>query len=129
MEKFKNKLQEMKTMIHFASRYGHLEVCTAILAQVMDKNPKGYEGETPLHEAAYSGHLLVYKEITQYIENKNPKSNIGLTPLHYAAQEGHLDIRQHIFEHVEHKILQMKKEIHRFMLLHVMVIGMFVKLL
>ena len=84
------------TPLHFASRYGHLNIVKFLVPFLSDKNPKSgaqFEESTPLHEAAFHGKLHIVEYLCQQIEGDiNPSNSHGGTVLHWAAQYGHLDV-------------------------------------
>ena len=53
------------TPLHEAARWGHIDICQSIIANIKKKyfwyftnvNPKNVDGITPLHVAARFGHL------------------------------------------------------------------------
>ena len=94
------RIDKWWTPLHTAAAYGNLEVCNAIMNQVLDKNPINFEGETPLHLAATEGHSSVCEAIMKNISNKNPSDNNGNTPLHKAAAEGHIQLVKDILNKV-----------------------------
>ena len=77
--------------------------CQAIMKQLIDKNPRDYDGITPLHLAAEEGHFQICKFILEKITDKNPGDDNNQTPLHYAAGEGHGQICKLILDNVEDK--------------------------
>ena len=64
-----------RTPLHFGALSGHLEVCQAIMVNVVDKNPSSVIGRTPLHCAAEHGHLEVCRAILANVVDKNPMTN------------------------------------------------------
>ena len=82
----------MTTPLHEAAISGHLDICSLILDQVEEKNPKDIYGETPLHYAAINGHLDICHLIFYMVDDRNPKDDDGKTPWDLAASKGHSDI-------------------------------------
>ena len=84
------------TPLHFASRYGHLNIVKFLVPFLSDKNPKSgaqFHEITPLHQAATFGKLHIIEYLCQQIEGDiNPSNSHGGTVLHWAAQYGHLDV-------------------------------------
>ena len=67
MEKLENKNpgdNNGSTPLHFAARFGHLDVCSAIMEKLDNKNPMDNDGQTPLQYAVNSGNLEVYSLYT-----------------------------------------------------------------
>ena len=93
------------TPLRCAAFDGQLDVCKAIMDNILDKNPKDNEGMTPLHCAAERGHLGICTYIMDHLQNKNPKDNHDWTPLHCAANEGHLDVYNAMTKIVDDKDL------------------------
>ena len=80
-----------------AARYGHLDVCLAIMDGLNAINPGTNEAFTPLHAAATGGHLQICIVILEKLGNKdpiilNPEDDLFSTPLHYAARKGHVQV-------------------------------------
>ena len=48
-----------KTLLHYASEKGKMNVCKSILELVEEKSPKDINGSTPLHFAAHYGNVDV----------------------------------------------------------------------
>ena len=67
----------MTTPLHIAAVTGNLELCSLILANVVEKNPKSTNKWTPLHMAAANGHLEVARTIFENVDDKNPTGNYG----------------------------------------------------
>ena len=101
-----------------AAKEGRLDICSLIVQNVEDKNPRllsgrkrkhspknswipshnVMRGQTPLHSAAQNGHLEVCRLIMNNVIDRNPKDQRGVTPLHLAAYGGHLEVCRHIME-------------------------------
>ena len=92
------RIQDGKTLLHFAAELGYLKVCKIITKNLVDKNPADNDGWTPLHYAAENGHPKVCKIIMESLVDKNPADNDGWTPLHSAAENGHLKVYKVIME-------------------------------
>ena len=67
---FNPKDAEGQTPFHLAAKYGHLEICRLILANIVDKNPVNNDGETPSQLAACYGHLSVMELIKSELSKK-----------------------------------------------------------
>ena len=67
---FNPKDAEGQTPFHLAAKYGHLEICRIILANIVDKNPVNNDGETPSQLAACHGHLSVMELIKSELSKK-----------------------------------------------------------
>ena len=73
---FNPKDAEGQTPFHLAAKYGHLEICRLILANIVDKNPVNNDGETPSQLAACHGHLSVMELIKSELSTK-VKNGLG----------------------------------------------------
>ena len=64
--------------LHFAVRYGHLEVCRFLIEVASEKNPQDNRGKTPLHHAMELNHLEISKLISSYLAKENSQNNGGI---------------------------------------------------
>ncbi|CUG87291.1 ankyrin repeat protein, putative [Bodo saltans] len=87
------------TPMHWASRYGHLETCRALLSigvtptDVSDPSGSGSVlGTTPLHLAAVSGSTELVAALLEHCAAVDARSLMGRTPLHLACRKGHVDV-------------------------------------
>ena len=55
-----------RTALHFAAKYGHLDICQLIINNTSDKNPKDDYGTTPLSFADEEGHKSVVKLLKSF---------------------------------------------------------------
>ena len=77
IELFKDQAKfGLHEMLKFSAKFGHGELCTFILNEIAEKNPKDETGRTPLHIAAEFGNLDVCKMIMDEIKDK---SSNGIT--------------------------------------------------
>lgn len=67
---------------HYASRGGHLAVCTFLLGIGACASPQTPGGATPLHRAAYCGHVDVVRLLLQHGADPSLRDDDGATPLH-----------------------------------------------
>merc|ERR1712203_1303004 len=58
------------TPLHYATTKGFFEICSLILENIEDKNPKADRDWTPLHLAARYGQLEICKLIMKYITTR-----------------------------------------------------------
>ena len=86
----------MTNPLHYAARYGQLEVFKLLTESTSDKNPQCHFGWTPLHEALSGGHLNCYDFIAVATHRHHIQVNVkavdGALPIAIAANEGHLEI-------------------------------------
>ena len=85
---FNPKDAEGQTPFHLAAKYGHLEICRLILANIVDKNPVNNDGETPSQLAACHGHLSVMELIKSEL-SKNVKNVYSSGPSKHVVQNNH----------------------------------------
>ena len=82
------------TVLHAATRSGHLEICRLVIKSLVDKNPPCLNGDTPLHEAARGGHLevcrLLMKDID--IDDIDSVNGSGEMPLHESVRSGNIQV-------------------------------------
>ena len=81
------RMKDGLTPLHLAAKEGRLKICSLIMEDLVDKNPRTNSGNTPLHFTAEAGHLKIYRSIMEVLEDKNPEDNDGWTPLHSAASK------------------------------------------
>ncbi|KAE8292615.1 Ankyrin repeat domain-containing protein 39 [Larimichthys crocea] len=86
------------TALHYASRSGHLAVCSLLLQSGACASPRTPGGATPLHRSAYCGHLDVVGLLLQHRADPTLCDDDGATPLHKAAERGHEDVCQLLVE-------------------------------
>lgn len=67
---------------HYASRSGHLHVCTFLLENGACASPQTPGGATPLHRSAYCGHLDVVRLLLQHRADPTLCDDDGASPLH-----------------------------------------------
>lgn len=67
---------------HYASRGGHLSVCSFLLEVGACASPQTPGGATPLHRAAYCGHADVARLLLQHRADPRLRDGDGATPLH-----------------------------------------------
>ncbi|TNM89948.1 hypothetical protein fugu_004182 [Takifugu bimaculatus] len=80
------------TALHYASRGGHLSVCSFLLEVGACVSPQTPGGATPLHRAAYCGHADVVRLLLQHRADPRLRDDDGATPLHKAAERGHQEV-------------------------------------
>jgi len=67
------KDNQAQTLIHWAVKFGHLEVVRRLISAGADVNAKSNSGWTPIHEAAENGHLEVLKTLISAGADVNAK--------------------------------------------------------
>lgn len=67
---------------HYASRSGHLAVCTFLLESGACASPQTPGGASPLHRAAYCGHLDVVRLLLHHRADPTLCDDDGASPLH-----------------------------------------------
>lgn len=79
------------TPLHYAARWGRLEVMELLLANKADVNARANNGQTPLHSAAFSSWDKITELLLTKNANPNARDDQGWTPLHWTARLGHRD--------------------------------------
>ncbi|XP_028313569.1 ankyrin repeat domain-containing protein 39 [Gouania willdenowi] len=87
------------TALHYASRSGHLAICSFLLENGACASPQTPGGATPLHRAAYCGHLDVVKLLLKRRADPTLCDDDGASPLHKAAERGHGEVCQLLLDH------------------------------
>ncbi|KAM3610235.1 uncharacterized protein V6R79_001102 [Siganus canaliculatus] len=87
------------TALHYASRSGHLPVCSFLLRHGACVAPQTPGGATPLHRAAYCGHVGVVRLLLQHGAEPALCDDDGASPLHKAAERGHHEVCQLLLQH------------------------------
>lgn len=82
------------TALHYASRGGHLAVCSFLLEGGACASPQTPGGATPLHRAAYCGHVDVVDLLLHHRADPELCDDDDASPLHKAAERGHLEVCQ-----------------------------------
>jgi len=75
-----------KTMLHWASMHGKLELLRVLLSQDVAVNVATQQGVTPLHLAAEGGHAPIVESLICHGANIQALTAEGLTPLYCAAR-------------------------------------------
>ena len=75
---------ECGTPLHAALQEGHEDVSQLLLAQTVDVDIRGSNGQTPLHLAAYEGLFEVTRTLIGRDADVNARCDKGKTPLHQA---------------------------------------------
>ena len=92
-----------RTPLTLAVLRNHVDICTLILKNIVNKNPIIYWGNTILHVAAREGYLDICELILKNVVDKNPQNNAGKTPLTLASENNHIDVCALIRLHLEKK--------------------------
>ncbi|WAQ98589.1 ANKR2-like protein [Mya arenaria] len=75
--------------MHYAAKYGYLDVVRYLQSTGADLNPYNSEGETPLHKAVQGQSMEVIETLVELGMDKNIANKVnGDTPLHTALQAG-----------------------------------------
>ena len=82
--------------LHWAAKYGHLEVVKYLVGQGASLTATDNFGETALHIAAHFGHLEVVKYLVGQGASLTATDNFGETALHIAAHFGHLEVVKYL---------------------------------
>uniref|UniRef100_A0A8D3E860 Ankyrin repeat domain 39 n=1 Tax=Scophthalmus maximus TaxID=52904 RepID=A0A8D3E860_SCOMX len=96
---------------HYASRSGHLAVCTFLLENGACASPQTPGGATPLHRSAYCGHLDVVRILLHRRADPMLCDDDGASPLHKAAEQGHDEVCQLLLEDCPALCSQMNKRL------------------
>ncbi|XP_035496318.1 ankyrin repeat domain-containing protein 39 [Scophthalmus maximus] len=99
------------TALHYASRSGHLAVCTFLLENGACASPQTPGGATPLHRSAYCGHLDVVRILLHRRADPMLCDDDGASPLHKAAEQGHDEVCQLLLEDCPALCSQMNKRL------------------
>ena len=79
------------TLLHWAARYGDLEVCKELLEQGANKDARKDNHETPLHWATWNGDIRVCAFLLKQGADIHARNHQGLTPLHVAIRNMNLE--------------------------------------
>ena len=88
----------MRTSLHYASMYGHLEVANLLLLNGANVNCEDNTKMTPLYYASANGHFEMVELLLNYNANINCQNKDKVTPLHSAAHYGHLEVAKLLFQ-------------------------------
>ena len=77
--------------LHWAARYGQLDLCEFLLANRADIEATNLIGSTALHHAAFSGSTDVAELLLNRGASREAITQRGCTPLHWAAGYGRDD--------------------------------------
>jgi serine/threonine-protein phosphatase 6 regulatory ankyrin repeat subunit B len=80
------------TLLHFASRFGFLEIVTLLLQHGVDVHQDNKFGFTALHYAADNNHKAIVELLLQYGAFKFIKDKYDKTPGGLAASKGYLEV-------------------------------------
>jgi ankyrin repeat protein len=81
-----------ETLLHVASRCGHLAVLNALIALGQDVAARNNHGATPLHSASFNGHLAIVQTLLSMGATLDAATSDGATPLFVACQYGHIQV-------------------------------------
>lgn len=77
------------TTLHFAIKYGNLEVVKLLIANGINVNAKDGDGQTPLHHSIINGFLDIAELLIANKADVKVRDNFGDTPLHRASFRGY----------------------------------------
>ena len=81
-----------RTSLILASRHGHTEIVTMLLANGADVNAKNNDGWTALIVASFYGHTEIVTMLLEKGADVNAKNNDGYTALIMASEREHMEI-------------------------------------
>ena len=81
-----------RTPLHYAAKYGHIDVVQILLDVGADCNKSDELGYTPLHYAAKYGHINVVQILLDGGADFNKSDELGYTPLQMAEYKGNQDV-------------------------------------
>lgn len=84
------------TLLHFAARKDHEDLCRFLLGSGFDPNVKDNCGRNPIHLAAAFGHFKVVSLLINSGSKISTRDIFGLQPVHKAVINGHLELAQWI---------------------------------
>lgn len=97
--------EDGRTLLHWASGSGHLEIVESLLANFKaNPNTHDEEGWTPLLSACSAGRLGVVKRLVAAGAQLDAVTSSGTTCLHYAASKGHADVVAFLLEQADRLI-------------------------
>jgi ankyrin repeat protein len=77
--------------LHFACKFGHIEVARQLVARGAKLETKNKNGNTALNLASLSGHTAIIRLLLDAGAQLETKANMGATPLYSACQSGCLE--------------------------------------
>jgi ankyrin repeat protein len=80
------------TPLHWASRYGRIQVVKKLREHGADIEATTTSGRTPLHWACYSGHVAIVKALVSGGANILAANNAGQLPVHEAVDTGQSEV-------------------------------------
>ena len=98
-----NAIGENGTLLHAASRRGHIKIVGMLLGHFVDVDVRNANNETPLHLAAPRGSVEIARKLIERNADINAVDNKGRTPLYLAVvhgnKDGNLDIARFFLDH------------------------------
>jgi ankyrin repeat protein len=85
--------------LHFASRYGHVDMARLLLGHGVDPNIQRDDLWSPLHLASANGHLNVAELLVQHGASVDIANDRQETPLYQAVWNGKIDIARLLIDH------------------------------
>ena len=85
-------------LLHFACKYGHLQIVQYLIFNKTNIEAKNKNGETPLHVACSHGYLPIVKFLIQHGAKIEATPENKWTPLHYACYNGSLSVVKYLVE-------------------------------
>jgi ankyrin repeat protein len=86
-----SSLSNRNTYMHWAAKFGHVDVVDKLKDAGLSTSAENAKGETPMHWAAKHGNGAVIEALSLLGANPSSRSNDGSTPLHYAAAAGTME--------------------------------------
>ena len=90
---------EGSTLLHLASRAGHVAAARSLVEQGADVMSQDSYGKTPLHEASKSGGVEAVQFLMEHGSLATAQAKDGSTPLHEASLSGNVEIARFLVEH------------------------------
>jgi ankyrin repeat protein len=87
------------TLLHLASRWGHVKVACFLVEHGVDVTAINKHGWTALHLASRWGHVEASRLLLDHGADATALNKYGSTPLHLALQAGHVEVSRLLVEH------------------------------
>ena len=98
-EQINAKDQNQSTVLHKASKSGHLSAVKYFIQIGAQIEAKNEDEETPLHIAADNDHLDIVQCLIEHGAQINAKNNSEMTALHIAVNKGFVEIVKYLIDH------------------------------
>ena len=90
---------DFRTLLHYSSSYGHLNVVEYLVEHGCDINSKDIQDQTPLHYSSSKGHLNVVEYLVEHGCEMNSEDKQNRTALHYSSSNGRVSVCKYLVEH------------------------------